>query len=1039
MGRSRHLFLLFFLSGISGLVYESLWSRYLKLFVGSAATAQIIVLALFMGGMSLGSLIMSRRSETIAKPVLAYGLIEGAIGAYAIAFPLLFELVTRLCYDTLFPAVGGEGVGLVKWSFAALLIAPPCILLGTTFPLMSVGILRRDKEHSGEILSFLYFSNSFGAALGAVLSGFVLVPALGLPGTLLVAAAINLVIMAVCLRERGRAADAPLAADAVKLAMVTSLAATAPKVDSPKADAAGTSDESVIVLVEPKTDPRLLQVMLAIALGTGLSSFMYEIAWIRMLSMVLGSATHSFEVMLSAFVLGLALGGLWVRKRMDRFKRPELALGLVQLIMGAMAIATIYMYWVGVMGIAGIFKLGGEEQERTMTMWVLFNSARYLICLLVMLPATFCAGMTLPLVTHVLLRRGQPESAVGRVYGVNTLGSIVGAVLAGMVMLPLIGLKNTIVTGALIDMALGIWLVQREWEVKPSDVQVRKLVRSATIMTVSLAIIGYGLMTVDPRVLAAGVFRRGRAKMHDDYDVVMHVDGRTATVTVTHDREREGYFTLYTNGKPDASVQSLRWPEGRKAEEGPFLAGDEPTQLLLAIVPLLARPEAKRAATIGMGSGVTSHVLLASPLLERLDTVEIEPNMAEGAKHFAPINERVFTDPRSHIIFDDAKAYFAAAEGSYDLIVSEPSNPWVSGVSSLFTVEFYQEIRRYMAPGGLLGQWMHGYELSDELLLSVLAAVDREFADYRLYRVGDRDWLILAAQEDDGIGPLHGDPLTAWPMLTDEAGLLGITALDQIEVLAVASDELLRPYLAGVTPNRDTHPLLDNGAEKARFFRASAEALLELRFIPLPLLEVFGGWPQPAYATRISDRREDLHVLDEPERALRNMRLFAIEDRSYGGAISAYLEARDALDTAANLDAGNIDEATREVWFSGVYAVYLETAPWLDLRMTEFWTEVLTAATPERVGARNARAIELLDAVMRRDPALRQLAQAELDAGDSPLHPRLLALAGAIGLVLDGASASERAAYAEQHMSPLVSGETSEDIAYAVVVAWMRG
>lgn len=1011
MGRSRHLFLLFFLSGISGLLYESLWSRYLKLFVGSAATAQIIVLALFMGGMSLGSLIMSRRSETIARPVLAYGLIEGAIGAYAIAFPLLFELVTRLCYDTLFPAVGGEGVGLVKWSFAALLIAPPCIMLGTTFPLMSVGILRRDKQHSGEILSFLYFSNSFGAALGAVLSGFLLVPKLGLPGTLLVGAALNLVIMAVCLRERGRAPDAPLAAGAVELAAAEA----------------------------PKTDPRLLQVMLAIALGTGLSSFMYEIAWIRMLSMVLGSATHSFEVMLSAFVLGLALGGLWVRKRMDRFKRPELTLGLVQLIMGAMAIATIYMYWVGVMGIAGIFKLGGEEQERTTTMWVLFNSARYVICLMVMLPATFCAGMTLPLVTHVLLRRGQPESAVGRVYGVNTLGSIVGAVLAGMVMLPLIGLKNTIVTGALIDMVLGIWLVHREWQAQPNDIQVRKLVRSSTVMAVSLGIIGYGLMTIDPRVLAAGVFRRGRAKMHDDYDVVMHVDGRTATVTVTHDREREGYFTLYTNGKPDASVQVLRWPEGRKPSEGPFLAGDEPTQLLLAIVPLLARPEAKRAATIGMGSGVTSHVLLASPTLERLDTVEIEPNMAAGAKLFAPINERVFTDPRSHIIFDDAKAYFAAAEGSYDLIVSEPSNPWVSGVSSLFTVEFYEEIRRYMAPGGLLGQWMHGYELSDELLLSVLAAVDREFPDYRLYRVGDRDWLILAAQEEDGIGALHGEPLADWPMLKDEAGLLGISALDQIEVLAVASDELLRPYLAGVTPNRDTHPLLDNGAEQARFFRASAEALLELRFIPLPLLEVFGGWPQPSYATRMSDRRDDLHVLDEPERALRNMRLFAVDDREYGGSVATYLEARDALDTAANLDAGSIDEATREAWFEGVYGVYLETAPWLDLRMTDFWTDVLTSATPDKVGDRNARAITLLDAAMRRDPTLRTLALAELEAGDSPLHPRLLALAGAMGLVLDGASASERADYAERHMSGLVSGETSEDIAFAVVVAWMRG
>lgn len=1018
MGRSRHLFLLFFLSGISGLVYESLWSRYLKLFVGSAATAQIIVLALFMGGMSLGSLIMSRRSEKITRPVLAYGLIEGAIGAYAIAFPLLFELVTRLCYDTLFPAVGGEGVGIVKWGFASLLIAPPCILLGTTFPLMSVGILRRDKARSGEILSFLYFSNSFGAALGAVLSGFLLIPRLGLPGTLLAAAAINLIIMAICLRERGREADAPLGAGAVEDASAVKTAR------------------------DHQLDRNLVTIMLAIALGTGLSSFMYEIAWIRMLSMVLGSATHSFEVMLSAFVLGLALGGLWVRKRMDKFKRPELALGIVQLIMGAMAIATIYMYRAGVLGMAGVFALGGEDQDRTMSMWVLFNVLRYVISLAVMLPATFCAGMTLPLVTHVLLRRGQPESAVGKVYGVNTLGSIIGAVLAGMVMLPLIGLKNTIVTGALIDMALGLWLINRESVAAPSDLQVRKLVRSAAVMTATLTILGYGVMHVNPRVLAAGVFRRGRAEMHEDYEVVMHVDGRTATVTVSHDRERPGYYSLYTNGKPDASVQVLRWPEGREASEGPYLAGDEPTQLLLAIVPLLARPEATRAATIGMGSGVTSHVLLASPTLERLDTVEIEPNMAAGAKLFAPINERTFTDPRSHIIFDDAKAYFAAAEGSYDLIVSEPSNPWVAGVSSLFTVEFYQEIRRYMAPGGLLGQWMHGYELSDELLLSVLAAVDREFPDYRLYRVGDRDWLILAAQEDDGIGPLHAEPLAQWPDLHGDAGLLGISALDQIESLVVANDELLRPFLAGIEPNRDTRPILDNGAERARFFRMSAEALLELRFIPLPLIEVFGGWPQPSYATSISDQREDKHVIDEPERALLLLRVFDRNDDGAGGdgtAMSTYLDARNQLDTAANLGEGVIDETIRDAWFEAVYGAYHEIAPWIDLRGSKFWAEVVEQAKPALVGDRNARAIAVLDAAQRRDPALRELALAEIVAADSPLHPRLLALAGAMGLVIDGATPAERQAYAEQHMRPLLAGEASEDIAYAVIVAWMAG
>ncbi|MCA9699817.1 MAG: fused MFS/spermidine synthase, partial [Myxococcales bacterium] len=368
MGRSRHLFLLFFLSGISGLVYESLWSRYLKLFVGSAATAQILVLALFMGGMSLGSLLAGRFSARIRKPVLAYGLVEGLIGLYALAFPYLYDFATRLCYDQIFPAVGGGGVGLVKWTCAGLLIAVPCTLLGTTFPLMSVGILRRDRERSGEILSFLYFSNSFGASLGALLSGFLLVPQFGLPGTLVVAAFLNLAIMAVCLRERGRDADDPLGTTAGKNTD-SELRLGANREAIAAADAA----EAEAAKANADVRPGLLPIILMIALGTGLSSFMYEIGWIRMLSMVLGSATHSFEVMLSVFVLGLALGGLWVRKRMDKFDRPELALGLVQLIMGVAAIATIPLYRLGVLGMGGVFWISNEmlEGERTVALWYL--------------------------------------------------------------------------------------------------------------------------------------------------------------------------------------------------------------------------------------------------------------------------------------------------------------------------------------------------------------------------------------------------------------------------------------------------------------------------------------------------------------------------------------------------------------------------------------------------------------------------------------------------------------------------------------------
>jgi MFS family permease len=247
------LFLLFFLSGISGLIYESIWSRYIRQFVGSAATAQVLVLSLFMGGMSIGALLAGRILPRIRRPVLAYGVVEGIIGLYALAFPLLQELAMRVCYDAVFPALGGGvAVPVVKWTVASLLILPPCVLLGMTFPMMSVGILRRDLKRSGEILSLLYFTNSFGAALGAMLSGFVLVGRVGLPGTLMVAATLNIGILLVALRYR----------------------TPAPPIASREPS-------------EPGRQPLgpLVWLFLLVAFGTGLSSFMYEIGWIRLLSM----------------------------------------------------------------------------------------------------------------------------------------------------------------------------------------------------------------------------------------------------------------------------------------------------------------------------------------------------------------------------------------------------------------------------------------------------------------------------------------------------------------------------------------------------------------------------------------------------------------------------------------------------------------------------------------------------------------------------------------------------------------------------------
>lgn len=1012
------LFLLFFLSGISGLIYESIWSRYIRLFVGSASTAQILVLSLFMGGMSLGALLSGRLIPKVRAPVMVYGLIEGLIGAYALAFPYLQAGAMRVCYDVLFPALGGgAAVSVAKWGVATLLVLPPCVLLGMTFPLMSVGILRRDLKRAGEILSLLYFTNSLGASLGAVMSGFALVGWIGLPGTLQFAAAINILIMLVAIRDR----------------------TPTPAIESRQP----TEEEGGRKMAAP-----MFWIFLAVAFGTGLSSFMYEIGWIRLLSMILGSATHSFEVMLSAFIFGLASGSLWVRKRMDKFKHPELVLAGVQLIMGMAAIATLPAYRLAIGGISSVLVeepytevvrivqeipvwLGFEASQG---LWIEFNVVRYLMCLLIMFPATFCAGMTLPLLTHVMLKRGQPESAVGQVYGVNTLGAITGAVAAGLILMPLVGLKMVIILGALVDIGLGFALFRLEMKRKDAVPGLAKVVRFA--LAGSLLTVGLGIFVVklDPMHLTSTVFRRGRTRLPDEFNMLMYEDGRTASVAVIENSAHPGYRVIYTNGKPDASVVLDRWPEDRPKDKGPDIAGDEPNQFLVGLVPLMARPQATDAALIGFGSGVTCHVMLGSPNLERLDTIEIESKMVEGSKYFHPVNRRAYEDPRNTIVFDDAKAFFASAATQYDIIVSEPTNPWVSGVSSLFTVEFYREAKRYLKPGGVLAQWIQGYELSDELMVSVLAALEQEFEDYLVVRIGSLDWVILSVAEGE-VGQLGADPID-WEGMKESLSVIGVHDIAQIDGLIVANRRILGPYLGDKTANSDALPLLDTGAERARFMRDAAEILPSIRWTAAPVVEVLGGIKRRPYpAGGIGDLREP-HVLKETEQAVTLMRAFEDPDTPVAEAVS--VNAMLAWFQAAQRVEG--DEQGDERWndfLISTYGVFKETVSHLPIHETPWWAEVRRLVAVHGAPADIKAAVEMLDALSAAD-AERLLPSVEraLENQDYPLPYPLVTIAGVIGHEAAGSSPQERRAFAEKYMMKVGEGDSSDDRAYQVLRAF---
>jgi len=402
-------FFIFALSGFSGLIYQSIWSHYLKLFLGHSAYAQALVLIIFMGGMAIGAWLASLTSRNLRNLIMAYAVIEGIVGLFALGFHEVFVFSTDYAYDTVIPGLGHiDQVNVFKWGFAAALILPQSILLGMTFPYMSAGLIRRFPKRPGHTLAVLYFTNSLGAALGVLVSGFVLIEAVGLPGTIMSAGFINLFLaLWVWLLCRQ---DQPL----------PSLTQTLKPTQTTRPNA--------LVFIS----------FLWLAGLTGMASFMYEIAWIRMLSLVFGSSTHAFELMLSAFILGLALGSLWIKGYIDRITQPLKVLGFIQVVMGIFALMTIFIYGESFEWMVFILKALTPTDEG----YLLFHLSSHAIALLIMLPATICAGMTLPLLTHYLVTRGHGEKSIGNVYAANTFGSIIGVILAVQWIMPQLGLKN---------------------------------------------------------------------------------------------------------------------------------------------------------------------------------------------------------------------------------------------------------------------------------------------------------------------------------------------------------------------------------------------------------------------------------------------------------------------------------------------------------------------------------------------------------------------------------------------------------------------
>lgn len=780
---------LFFLSGITGLVYEVLWAKYLTLVFGNTAHAHALILSVFLGGLAAGNALLGPRVDRIRRPLRFYALLELGVGVCGLLVPKAMMLCADFFGGLALAGTLSMGAAVfLRFFFCLLVLLIPTFLMGGTLPAIS-RFLAQSLARVGWSVSLLYFLNSAGAVAGTLAAAFWLIPGVGLEFSGSLAAALNIAIGVASLLVSTRWEG---------------------KRSREKAPASGGRARSY--------STRQVNIIYAAAFLSGLVSLTYEVVWIRMLALIIGSSTYSFSIMLAAFISGIAIGSLIVH----RFLKPDsdsyLWFGLAEAGAGAAILLSFPIYHF----MPYIFHRASGVLQHSEEAFAIYQGLKFLFAFGLMALPTILLGMTLPLAATVVTRSAKSIGAsVGRVFALNTIGSVLGAAITGLVLMRLLGLQNVLELGAAINLVVGgavLWTA-RKWD---------RRWRLAFAGLAGLALITHlaASDSWDRRALVRGEFRINRGeplktysqylKDLDRYKLLFYSDGKNMTVAVT---EKDGKLRqLRVNGKVDAST-------GRP---------DMVTQILVAQIPLIFRPGAEDMMIIGFGSGITGGSALQHPL-KRLDIAEISPEVMRASRFFEEVNLRPLEDPRLKIHIQDGRTLLKLDRRRYDIIVSEPSNPWIAGIADLYSREAFQESQARLKKGGIMVQWVHTYEIDEDTLSLVLRTFSSVYKNVDLWMISS-DIVLLGSD-----GPLKPDfkairRLLRTPRVRTELKRIGITRLSTLLSLHMADDAAVR-RIAGPGPiNEDLFPILEYQAPRA-FFLARWTPLLDqedLRQFPVP-------------------------------------------------------------------------------------------------------------------------------------------------------------------------------------------------------------
>jgi len=791
-------------SGAASLVYQVAWMRRLVLVFGSTTLATSTVLAAFLGGLAVGAWFWGRVADRRPSAALGvYGLVEAGIGLYALASPLVFHAAQAL-YLGLYPVVAGRPGAFVGVQFvlSVLVILLPAALMGGTLPLLVRYVTTGGAMIRG--VGGLYGWNTAGAAVGAALATYGLLPVLGLSGAVRAAAALNLLVGAAALlldSRRRRAGGTQKVAQ--------------PAAEGAAARAAGRAGPAGAPSPADEPDGAVVVIVLQGFALSGLAAIVYEVAWSRLLAMVMGSSVYAFGTLVVVVLAGLAIGsGLYGRIRTTTTQGHLMAFAVLETCIAAGAAVSLLI----IPRLPFVYQRLLPIFKDSFAWWVAVQIG--LTGLLALVPSLLL-GATFPAVVGSL---GGALSRVGRTigvaYGANTVGTVAGAYLAGFVLIPALGLRATVVIGVLANLLAGLSvliLIGRSWRG-----------RVAALLPAAAALLVIVTLPSWPReVFAAGTgfyaswygtveeLEKAVAEMR----LLYYRDGINTTISVN----RVGDYRVYrSNGKTDASTYPT----------------DMANQLLLGHVPMLLHPAPRDVFVLGLGTGVTAAAVARFPV-RRIDIGELEPSAADAARFFETQNRAVLDDPRVRLLLGDGRNRLLAARDQYDVVISDPSDVWVAGMATLFTQEFYETARARLRPGGLMVQWVHTHTLATPEFALLLATFRSVFPHMSLWSPGVGDLILMGSV--DPVEWQYARLSTRYaqtPGVRDDLQSVGIWHPVALFAAFVAGEDRLAAYTASVRQlHRDDRPVLEFVTPRFLYVSTTAminDALQSLRGDPTP-------------------------------------------------------------------------------------------------------------------------------------------------------------------------------------------------------------